>query len=141
MSLFDKALRLITYIGIFAVPFTPLIVANSMFFPFITGKSFFFRIIIAVLVASWLLLCLRHREYRPRYSHVLGSGVAFLIIIFLANIFGLNPEKSFWSNFERMEGFLLLLHLGGCFLVFSSVMSVGNLWWRFVHTWLGVGAF
>ena len=36
-------LKRLVLVGIFAVPFIPLIVSSGMFFPFITGKNFSFR--------------------------------------------------------------------------------------------------
>src|SRR6185369_7470840 len=56
---------------------------------------------------------------------------AFIGIIALADIFGVNPWKSFWSNFERMEGYITLIHLFLYFLVASSVLATERLWQRF----------
>ena len=67
----DRTLLVLTRIGVFLVPFIPLIVASSMFFPFITGKNFAFRIIVEVLFALWLLLALRNPEIRPKRSFIL----------------------------------------------------------------------
>ena len=54
------------------------------------------------------------------------------MVIGLADIFGVAPVKSFWSNFERMEGFIMLLHLGMFFLVTSSVFKEidWKRWWN-----------
>lgn len=58
----------------------------------------------------------------------------FVSIIFLADIFGANPYRSFWSNYERMEGFVALIHLFGYFIVAGSVLSTEKLWMRFFQT-------
>ena len=97
--------------------------------------------IVEIIVAAWLILAIRDSSYRPKYSHILASLGIFVAVILAADLFGLNFFKSFWSNFERMEGFGLLLHLLGYFLVVGSVLKTDNLWKRFFHTWIGVGFF
>jgi O-antigen ligase/thioredoxin-like negative regulator of GroEL len=58
----------------------------------------------------------------------------FVVVVFVADVFGANPQKSFWSNYERMEGFVALIHLFGYFLVAGSVLRTEKLWTRFFHT-------
>lgn len=60
--------------------------------------------------------------------------MSVLAILILATIFGENPYRSFWSNFERMEGLVTFLHLGAYFLVASSVINTKTLWRRFFQT-------
>ncbi|MEK7551842.1 MAG: O-antigen ligase family protein [Patescibacteria group bacterium] len=126
--------------GLFLIPFVPLIVLNSLYFPFIVGKAFAFRILVEIIFAAWLVLMLLDRRYRPKLSWISGSIGVFLFVIMLANIFGLNPYFSFWSNFERMEGFVTLLHLGAFFVVLGSFFNE-KLWQRFFHISLGVSIF
>lgn len=116
--------------GLFLVPFMPLLVSSSFFFPFITTKAFAWRMIVEIVFALWLILCLVAPEYRPKKSPILYSYLAFLIIIGLADAFGVAPIKSFWSNFERMEGFISLLHLGAFILVTGSMFKEREWkWW------------
>ncbi len=124
--------------GIFLVPFIPLIVAPSLFFPFVTGKNFAFRIITEIILALWLILLFKDASYRPKKSWLLWAITAFVSIIALADIFGDNFSKSFWSNYERMEGLITHLHLLAYFLVASSVLITEKLWARFFQTSLVV---
>lgn len=130
----NQSLRYILLGGIFLIPFISFIVANSMFFPFITGKNFVFRILVEILFASWFILALRNPSYRPTFSWIPISILAFIGIIALADIFGADPLKSFWSNFERMEGLVTLLHLGAYFFVASTVLNTQKLWTWFFNT-------
>ena len=91
----DKILRYVILVGLFAIPFVPLIVSSTMFFPFITGKNFTFRIIVELIAGLWLILALRDAAYRPKISLILKALVAFLLIIGLADFFSANPYKSF----------------------------------------------
>lgn len=115
--------KYIIFVGLFLVPFVPFLVSSAFFFPFITTKAFTFRIIVEVIFAAWLLLALTDTSYRPKKSIILYVTLAFLAVIGLADIFGVAPVKSFWSNFERMEGYITLLHLGMFFMVISSVFG------------------
>jgi len=118
-----KILKWIIYTGLFLIPFVPFLVFSPLFFPFITSKAFTFRIIIEIIFGAWLILAALDPVYRPKKSIILYSLVAFLFIIGLADIFGIAPTKSFWSNFERMEGFIALLHLGGFFIIIASMFK------------------
>ena len=124
--------------GVFLVPIIPLIITNSMFFPFITGKNFFFRILVELLLAGWVVLALWDSQYRPRFSWIFGIFAIFVSVIALADIFGENPFKSFWSNFERMEGLITLVHLFAYFLVVGALLNTKSLWAKFLNTSIGV---
>jgi O-antigen ligase len=124
--------------ALFLVPLTPLIVANTLFFPFITGKAFYFRILVEVAFGAWVILALADARYRPRFSWILISVLAFVGWMFIADLFALNVEKAFWSNFERMEGWVLLAHLAAFFIASSSVLRVDNKWRAWFLTSLGV---
>lgn len=136
----DKALRYIIYIGLFLVPFTPLIVAESLFFPFITGKAFFFRAIVTVVVLAFSVLALRNSEYRPKYSHILGALSVFLLGLAVSTILAENSFKAFWSNFERMEGYITLLYLSAYFLVLGTMFKSQSMWNSLLATSLGASA-
>ncbi len=134
----NKILRYITLIGIFIIPFIPLVVFNSLFFPFITGKNFMFRIVIEIVFAAWAVLALTDKAYRPRKSWILYSFFIFVGVMAVADAFGKFPFKSFWSNSERMEGWVTLAHLLMYFLVTSTVLATDKLWDAFFETSFGV---
>jgi O-antigen ligase/tetratricopeptide (TPR) repeat protein len=124
--------------ALFLIPFTPLIVADTYFFPFITGKAFYFRTLVEVSLVAWGVLVFLDKEYRPRRSWIGVAVVAFVVWMFVANLFAVNVTKAFWSNFERMEGWVLLAHLLGFFFVASNVLRVEKKWRTWFLTSLGV---
>ncbi len=125
-----QTLRSAVLAGLFFIPFIPFLVSSSLFFPFITTKAFAFRIVVEIVFALWLALMLLVDEYRPKRSLIMWGVLTFLIVIGVANVFGVEPVKSFWSNFERMEGYITLLHLGGLFLVTGSMFQPKEWkWW------------
>jgi O-antigen ligase/Tfp pilus assembly protein PilF len=130
--------RFAVLISLFLIPFTPLIVASSFFFPFITGKAFFFRILVEIAVAAYIVLALSDTEYRPRFSMIGALVGAFVAWMLVADVFALNVTKALWSNFERMEGWVLLAHLLGFFVVASNVLRVEKKWREWFLTSIGV---
>ena len=130
-----KYLKWIIYGGLFLIPFVPFLVDSSLFFPFITSKAFAWRAIVEIIFGAWILLAIVEPKYRPRKSIILYSLLVFTIIIGLADIFSVAPAKSFWSNFERMEGYVTILHLDMLFLVVASVFKEGE-WKKWLNTWL-----
>jgi len=139
----SKSLNLIKYLlyaGIFAVPFLAFIVSSSMFFPFITGKNFSFRIIVEVMTALWLVLMLFDARYKPKKSWVLAMLAIFVGVVALSSIFGENFYRSFWSNYERMEGLVTYLHLLAYFLVLAGTMKTEKVWNWLFHTSLFASA-
>ena len=139
----SKSLNLIKYLlyaGIFAVPFLAFIVSSSMFFPFITGKNFSFRISVEVMTALWLVLMLFDARYKPKKSWVLAMLAIFVGVVALSSIFGENFYRSFWSNYERMEGLVTYLHLLAYFLVLAGTMKTEKVWNWLFHTSLFASA-
>ncbi|MDO8183416.1 MAG: O-antigen ligase family protein [bacterium] len=134
----SENLKSILFVGIFSVLLIPLIGLNNLAFPFITGKAFAFRIIIEILGGVWLLLAIYDKRYRPRFSWLLVAIIAFIGVITLADIFGVNTYRSFWSNFERMDGLINLLHLVIYFLIAGTLLTTNKMWDRFFNTTIGV---
>lgn len=137
----EKILRGIAIASVFALPFVCLIVASSLFFPFITGKNFAFRLIVEIGFGAWLALAIVSREYRPRRSFILAALGIFTFIILLADLLGEYPFKSIWSNYERMDGWVTLIHLFAYVVVATSVMRTERLWKWLMWTSLGVSAY
>ena len=108
---------------VFIAPLIPLYIAGNLFFPFVTGKAFVFRIIVEFVFALWLVLALFYKEYRPRKNWLLCAIGIFVLVVSLATIFGVNPLRSFWSNYERMEGLLMYFHLFAYFVVLGNVFK------------------
>lgn len=124
----ERISRIVLLSGVFFIPIIPLINAGSFYFPFITGKAFAFRIIVELIAIAWLVLAVKDPAYRPARSWIMWAFGIFVGVMGLATIFGENPLRSFWSNFERMEGFVTLLHLLALFFVLVSFVRTEKLW-------------
>jgi len=134
-------LKTLVYAGLFAIPFVTLYVENDYFFPFITGKNFAFRIIVEVVFALWVLLALLDRRYRPRFSWILATFGALIVVMFVSSVFAIHPATSFFSNFERMDGFITLAHVFLLTLVMGSMFTEKRHWHHFIYATLTVAFF
>ncbi|HEY4516890.1 MAG TPA: O-antigen ligase family protein [Candidatus Paceibacterota bacterium] len=141
MKFLEQTLRSIVLCGVFALPVVALIVANELFFPYITGKNFAFRIIVEIITGAWLALALVVPKWRPRRSWILASFALFIFIMALADALGAYPFKSFWSNYERMDGFITIAHTFVYLVVLTAVMQSENLWRRLFQWSLVVSVF
>ena len=129
----EKVFLWIVKIGLWLIPLIPLYVSSSMLFPFITGKNFTFRIIVEIIFALWAGLAIARAEYRPKLTPLFKIVTAFVAIVFLADLLSPNPYRAFFSNYERMEGFMMLGHLYLYFLMLTSVFKTRRDWLIFFH--------
>jgi len=128
----EKILKLLINFGLYLVLIIPFIVIDNMFFPYITGKAFVFRIIIGIIFCLWLILILKYQENRPKWSYLTGAFGVFIIVLLLANINALAPHKAFWGNYERMEGWISFVHFFAYFLIIGAMFNKKSLWlWFF----------
>lgn len=132
----QKTIRWVTLACLFIIPFLPLVVYNGFFFPFITGKNFAFRILVEIAFAGWVLLALADKKYRPRWSWTFVLFGALVVWMAVADALAVNPAKAFMSNFERMDGWVTLIHLFAFFVVAGAVLGADKLWRKWWLTFL-----
>lgn len=127
----------VVWVCLAIVPFLALHVADSglldvlswgggtgLFFPFISGKNLLFRSLVEVAFAGWAVLALYDSSYRIniKKSPIMIAYGLFMIVLLLADLFGVDREKSMWSNFERMEGFVGHIHFFAYFFVLTVMV-------------------
>lgn len=140
MTIMKSVSRWTVIIALFTIPFLPLYVSNESFFPFITGKGFAFRILVEIAFVAYVVLAAIDKRYRPRFSWVLVIFTVFVAWIALADVLGVNVHKALWSNFERMDGFVTLVHLYALFIVSSAFLPVERLWRRWWVYFVSIAA-
>lgn len=120
---------------VYASVFFVAIVSVSTLFPFIVGKYVWFRAMIglAVIFFSIGLIQDPQSHYLNRLKNLFKSPIviavsAFVGAFLLACLFGVNPEMSFWSNFERGEGGLQILNFYALFLLVGALFSDRKDW-------------
>ncbi|KKU15046.1 MAG: hypothetical protein UX23_C0005G0012 [Parcubacteria group bacterium GW2011_GWB1_45_9] len=100
----------------------PFIYTGNLYFPFISGKIYVFRMLVALAFFFWIWLMLKSKEYRPDFKNILVIAV---ILFFFAQVaaafFGVDPAYSFFSGIERQDG---VFQFGFWVLYFLMLVSV-----------------
>ncbi len=112
----------------------------GLFFPFITGKNFGFRLLVEIAFVAWVYLAVRYPEYRIKKSVLLIAYSVFIGVLFVADLFGVDGVRSFFSNYERMEGFVTHIHLFAYFIMLISVLRTKDEWHKALNIFLGSNA-
>src|SRR3989344_2123215 len=123
------------------------IVSISTLFPFIVGKYSWFRTTVDLALISFLLgllfqdkLSVMSRKLSAVFRKPLVIAVSLFTAFFLlAGFFGVNPSYSFWSNFERGEGGLQMLHLWAFFVLLVALFDEERDWRRLFGWAIGGG--
>lgn len=131
--------------GVFLVPLVPLVVTPWLYFPYVTGKAFAFRVLMEALFGLWVLWLILDPDRRPRLlgreargSPVAVAGAAFVAVLVVTTAVSQDPHRSFWSNLERMEGLVTHLHLVGYFVVLGSVLNKEKSWFGYANLSIAV---
>ena len=103
---------------LYAAVFAAVIVMDSIFFPFIGGKDWFFRFVVELaLIAGLLWWAFEARvgeaegQLKKLFKKPLVIAVTVFVIAYtLACLFGYDMHAAFWSNYERGEGGFQMLH-------------------------------
>ena len=102
------------YISVFAV----IMVMDSIFFPFIGGKDWFFRFAVELALISGILWWAFEakdgevgKALREMFKRPLVIAVSvFGLMVLLSSLFAYDFHAAFWSNYERGEGAFQMLH-------------------------------
>lgn len=118
--------------GIILILFVPLIFDGGLYFPFITGKAFYLMFFTEIIFFLWLVLAIFYPKYRPPKNPLIITVVLYFFAYFLATLFGADFQHGFWGKFERMGGFIFLLHLLLFFLVMVSFLKSRQQWMKLI---------
>ncbi|MEK7501741.1 MAG: hypothetical protein AAB629_02345, partial [Patescibacteria group bacterium] len=80
------ALFLVPLFALLPSPFWPFNSIDSFFFPFISGKGFYFRILVEIAFASWIILAFLDAKYRPRLNALTVGVTVFALVTLVADL-------------------------------------------------------
>jgi len=124
-SLLLKLSRFFLYL----VPFNILIVTRSTLFPFTVGRYVFFRVVVELALVFFIWAWARgETDIKLIFSPLVKAVYIFALIYSLVGFFGFNLSASFWSNFERGEGGLQMLHLFIFFILLVLLFKDEKSW-------------
>jgi O-antigen ligase len=129
---FARIAKWYCYIAGFAV----IIVMDSIFFPFIGGKDWFFRYCVElalIAVFLWWAFEAKAGEAKKALTALVKNPLfisvsVFTFMVTLASIFAYDPHAAFWSNYERGEGAFQILHYYVFFGLLAFLFKKENEW-------------
>ena len=103
---------------LYAAVFAALVVMDSIFFPFIGGKDWYFRFTVELSLVTallWWAFEARGEEAMNRVKKIfrmplVRAVTAFVAAFLLACVFAYDMHAAFWSNYERGEGGFQMIH-------------------------------
>lgn len=99
----------------------PFILLNKSIFPFIVGKILFFQGTVQLMAIFYIfLLALNFKKYLPKKTLLLYWFGFYAISLLVSGVFGVDFQRSFWSNFERMTGIFVIFHC----ILYSIIISI-----------------
>ena len=119
-----KAAKLAAY-GVLIVP---VFFTAKLFFPYTSTKTFLFRTLVEIAFVFWVPLIIFFKEWRPKVNAFVLLPAALLLSAAISSVFGLSFRSSFWSDLERMMGFLTYAHLFVFYLILISVFRDEREW-------------
>jgi len=97
---------------VIATLFSAVVFSYEVLYGDITVKALWLRSFVMLALPLYIYLLLANPGLRPNLRNPLTLAVvAFALFSLLSGIFGVNPIRSFWGNYERMGGAYHLLHL------------------------------
>ena len=109
-------------VGVVLLLLTPFIVTEHTVYPFVVGKALYSRTLIEFVFGLWVVLAALKPAYRPPRSWLLILLAAGLAWAAVAAALGVSPQRSLWSNYERMAGLVDSVHWFALLLVVASVL-------------------
>lgn len=131
----EKFLTKAIYFLTFILALTPGIYTNNVIYPYITGKTIAFRIIISIMLFLYITLVLKDKKYLPPKSNILACCFLFVFACIISGLISFDPVQSFWSSPERMMGTFNLAHFFLFALIISSVFKAKETWLKLINSW------
>lgn len=133
---FGVSFRRITKWYCYTAVFAVVVVINSIFFPFIGGKDYFFRFAVELGIIAWLLWWAFEAKdgeastaIKATFKKPLVIAVTvFVAAVMIACIFAYDAHAAFWSNYERGEGGFQMLHYYAFFLLLVLLFKHEDDW-------------
>ncbi len=119
---------------LYLVLLTPLLISRNLYFPFVSGKIIFFKVIVELALFFYLLAFFINSK-QPEFEFkkylknpiFLSVGI-FCLIFFFASFWGINPKFSLFSNYERGDGGFQALHYLILFFLLISLFRTKSDW-------------
>lgn len=126
----SKTLKAICSTFLFAIiAIIPFVYVGHLYFPYVSGKIYLFRALVAIALFFWTWLVLKDRSYLPNFKNILVRAlILFFLALIVSAFFGVDPAFSFFGSIERSEGVLQYGFWLAFFLMMVSVFNTEKEW-------------
>jgi len=113
---------------------TPLLLCKGLYFPFVSGKIIFFKIVVELALLFYLIAFLidpKNKEFKFKETFknpIFLSVCIFCLLFFLSSFWGINTKFSLFSNYERGDGGFQALHYLIFFFLLVSLFRKEKDW-------------
>lgn len=132
----EKLTKLFLLLSLVVVPFVKM---DSLFYPFTSGKAFFFRFFVLLALLGWAFLMIKNRKFRLKFNILVIAFVLYITALFVTGLFSIDIAHSFFSNFERSDGIFQFIFFFIYFLMMFSVFRTKKDWQFLIFTFLLLG--
>ncbi len=123
---------------LFATVLVPVVIDPKAWFPFVTTRAVFFRVLVELASACLLLLVLR-RETRTSFRRdpIFWALLAFTATSAVATAFSPAPWRSIYGDYGRMGGLWAWFHLFAFYVGLRVFFDEAD-WRRYIRAAVGV---
>ncbi len=108
---------------------SPLIFIQSLYYPYISSKAYFVRLLIELALIPWVVLLIKKPECRPKIKNPLVIALLVFVFVLIITAFtGVDFYRSFFSTIERSDGIIQYIHWVLYFLMAISVFKTKRDW-------------
>ena len=137
MNNIDNIIRNSIKVGLFVVFATPLIFVSNFFFPFIVPKNLLFRIVVEIAFTAYIWLAFKDQQYRFKVNWLNILVLLYFLVLAVTSLTGIYFPRSFWGNYERMDGLLNQFHLLLYFILLVGILKQRKEWYQLFSFSLG----
>ena len=111
----------------------PVVVLPWFFFPYVTLRGVYFRVLVELATALLLYLVVRRRvQFNLRRDFVFWALVAWVGTNAIAAVFGVAPMRSIFGDHERMGGVWFWTHLLAYYVLLRTFLRPADWTWFFL---------
>lgn len=100
---------------------TPLFYWSRTVFPYTIPKTAFFQMAVELIFFLWVALAVGDPRHRPKMTPLMWAVAAYLGLLTVAAVAGVDPLRSFFSTEQRAFGVIMYYHLAALALVASAL--------------------
>lgn len=121
-----------------ATVLVPVVIDPKAWFPFVTTRAIFFRVVVELATACLLALALRHDTRASfRRDPIFLALLGFTIATTIATVFSPAPWRSVFGEYGRMGGLWGWLHLFAFYVALRTFFDRAE-WRRYLRAVVGV---